>query len=140
MATRSALIVATSSYDDARLRRLRAPAQDADALAAVLRDPQNGGFEGDTLADPAEGGLRRRFSQFFSDRRHDDLLLVHLSCHGIKDEDGELYFAAADTEVAHLDATGVSSEWLRKRMDRCASRRIVLMLDCCHSGAFARGM
>jgi hypothetical protein len=140
MATRSALIVATGRYDDVRLRQLRAPTHDADALAEVLGDPHIGKFAVDILEDPAEGVLRRRLSQFFSDRRPDDLLLVHLSCHGIKDEDGDLYFAAADTDVEHLDATGVSAEWLRKRMDRCSSRGIVLMLDCCHSGAVARGM
>ena len=55
-------------------------------------------------------------------------------------EDGHLYFAAKDTDVDDLAATGVASDWLRRLMDRCASRRMVLMLDCCHSGAFGQGM
>ncbi|HEV2918092.1 MAG TPA: hypothetical protein VG673_02455, partial [Actinomycetota bacterium] len=50
--TRSALIVASDNYTDPGLRQLRAPASDAQALAAVLRDPQIGGFEG--------RGIRRR--------------------------------------------------------------------------------
>ena len=140
MGARSALIVGVGTYADARLRQLRAPAQDADALAEVLSNPEIGDFDVQLAADPSEGVLRRRLSRFFSDRRRDDLLLVHLSCHGIKHEDGQLYFAAADTEIDDLDATGVASDWLKRLMDRCASQRIVLMLDCCHSGAFGRGM
>ena len=38
--------------------------------------------------------------EFFADREPDDLLLVHFSCHGVKDEDGELYFATPNTELA----------------------------------------
>lgn len=36
---RNALIVASDSYTDPGLRRLRAPASDAQALLTVLRDP-----------------------------------------------------------------------------------------------------
>jgi hypothetical protein len=32
-----------------------------------------------------------------------------MSCHGLKDDAGHLYFAAADTEVDALDATAVSA-------------------------------
>src|SRR5256885_15648255 len=41
---RLALVVATSIYADPGLRRLRAPAEDADDLAQVLADPGIGGF------------------------------------------------------------------------------------------------
>ena len=42
--SREVLIVATQSYDDAELRLLRSPAQDAESLARVLGDPAIGGF------------------------------------------------------------------------------------------------
>lgn len=44
---RRALIVATNTVTDQRLRRLRSPQQDADALGDVLRDPAIGGFHDD---------------------------------------------------------------------------------------------
>lgn len=47
----SALIIATSAYEDPVLRRLAAPAQDAEALAGVLGDAAIGGFEVRTLVD-----------------------------------------------------------------------------------------
>jgi uncharacterized caspase-like protein len=84
--------------------------------------------------------VRRKIAAFFSGRRRDDLLLLHISSHGLKDDSGRLYFAAADTEVDHLDATAVWAEFVNRQMTNSRSRRIVLLLDCCYSGAFARGM
>ena len=48
-------------------------------------------------------------ARFFRRGRPDDLLLVHFSCHGVKDESGELYFAATNTLLDLLEATAVSS-------------------------------
>src|SRR4029450_10390068 len=45
-----------------------------------------------------------------------------------------------DTELANLDATAVPADFVNRHMSRSHSRRIVLLLDCCYSGAFARGM
>jgi uncharacterized caspase-like protein len=134
------MVVANDDYQDRTLRRLRAPAVDATELARVLRDPDIGGFDVEIALNEPEHGVRRRLSAFFDNRGVDDLLLLHLSCHGLKDEDGRLYFATPDTEMDHLDATSIPSEFLNRQMTRSRSRRIVLLLDCCYSGAFARGL
>jgi hypothetical protein len=138
--TRSALIVASYEYADPGLRRLRAPASDAQALAGVLQDPGIGGFEVRTLLNESSYEVNLAVEEFFADRRPDDLLLVHFSCHGVKDEDGELYFATANTVLRALGATAVAAEFVNRRMSRSRSRRVVLLLDCCYAGAFERGM
>ncbi|WP_051325088.1 caspase family protein [Candidatus Solirubrobacter pratensis] len=140
MPGRYALIVATDAYEDEKLRRLRAPAHDADALARVLRDPEVGGFEVELLANQPEARLRRRIAGFFADRGREDLLLLHFSCHGLKDDSGQLYFAAADTEVAQLDASAVPAEFVSRQMARSRSNSVLMLLDCCYSGAIARGL
>jgi len=137
---RYALIVASDTHTDPRLSRLRAPAVDAEELARVLSDPAIGAFGVATSLNEPEHVVRRRLSAFFENRSPDDLLVLHLSCHGVKDEDGRLYFATSDTEVEHLDATSIPADFVNRQMTRCRSRRIVLLLDCCYSGAFARGM
>ena len=138
--TRSALIVANDEYADPGLRRLRAPAEDAEALARVLGDPAIGGFQVKTVANQPEHRLRREIAAFFSNRGREDLLLAHFSCHGVKDDNGQLYFATVDTEVGNLEATAVPAEFVNRQMSRSQSRRVVLLLDCCYSGAFGRGM
>ena len=139
-ARRSALIVANDSYTDPGLSRLRAPDSDAQALARVLRDPDIGDFEVRVLLNEPAHEVNLAVEEFFADRRPDDLLLVHFSCHGVKDESGELFFAAANTRLRRLGATAVAAEFVNRRMNRSRSRRVVLLLDCCYAGAFERGM
>ena len=116
------------------------PRVDARALAAVLHDPGIGGFEVRTLLNEPAHEVNLAVEEFFADRRPDDLLLVHFSCHGVKDEDGELYFAMANTLLSRLGATAVAADFVNRRMSRSRSRRVVLLLDCCYAGAFERGM
>ena len=137
---RKALIIASDDYTDPGLKRLRAPASDARALAAVLRDPGIGDFEVRTLLNEPAHEVNLAVEEFFADRQADDLLLLHFSCHGVKDEDGELYFATADTLLRRLGATAVAAEFVNRRMNRSRSRRVVLLLDCCYAGAFEHGM
>ena len=137
---RSALIVAVSEYQDAGLRKLVAPAQDAEALARVLGDPAIGGFAVKTLLNQHSYQVNREIEAFFVNRTTDDLLLFYFSGHGLKHtEDGRLYFATTDTDRRLLRSTAVSAALLHDLMNYCGSRRQVLLLDCCYSGAFARG-
>ena len=106
----------------------------------MLRDPGIGGFEVRTLLNEPAHEVNLAVEEFFADRRPDDLLVVHFSCHGVKDEDGELYFATSNTRLGRLGATAVAAEFVNRRMGRSRSRRVVLLLDCCYAGAFERGM
>ena len=137
---REALIVAADRYEDRKLRSLRAPARDAKELARVLGDPAIGDFKVDVSLNEPDHVVRRKLSEFFRDRGRDDLLLLHVSCHGLKDEDGTLYFASSNTAVEHLEATAIPSEFVNRQMTKSRSKRIVLLLDCCFGGAFARGL
>ena len=119
---------------------MRAPAADAAALAAVLSDPEIGGFDVRTLMNEPAHVVNEAVEDFLSDRSPDDLLLLHFSCHGIKDQGGDLYFAMTNTKLRLLGATAVAADFVNRRMNQSRSQRIVLFLDCCYAGAFDRGM
>ncbi|WP_371525000.1 caspase family protein [Streptomyces sp. NBC_01283] len=137
---RRALVVAASRYDDPRLEHL--PGADADALALseVLRDGAIGGFEVGVLKNRTRDEVARSVQCFFNAAAPEDLLLLHLSCHGIKDSRGRLHFAARDTEVDTLEASSLDADFLNDRMEQSASQQIILLLDCCYSGAFVKGL
>lgn len=140
MGRRFALLIGNSRYEDAGLARLAAPDADVMALAAVLRDSAVGGFdEVQPLVDERFGITRRAIAWFFEERRRDDLLLLYFSGHGIRDAYGLLHLAVRDTERELLAGTAIESSFITNCMDRCASKRLVLVLDCCHSGAFGYG-
>jgi len=134
-----ALIVAADRYDDGRLANLRAPAQDARQLAEVLADPAVGGYRVTTLLNQPGHVVSEQIEGFFAEGRLDDLLFLYMSCHGFKDVAGHLYFCLSTTKLDRLAATGVSAHFVHERVEWCRSRRIVLLLDCCYSGAYLEG-
>ena len=131
--------MATGTYTDPGLSRLRAPARDAADLAQVLADPGIGGFAVTTVIDQPAQQIRLAVEDFLHGRGTGDLLLVYLSCHGLQDARRRLYFAAADTRKDRLGATGVEAAWVLDQLEHCRARRQVLILDSCFSGAFAQG-
>ena len=140
MARKLALIIGNSEYEDAALARLAAPDVDVRALAEVLSTPGIGAFdEVVPLLNEGLATVRRAIARFFDAKHRDDLLFFYFSGHGVRDERGHLYLAVRDTERAILAGTAIEASYVTTRMDRSASKRMVLVLDCCHSGAFGYG-
>jgi hypothetical protein len=135
-----ALIIAVQRYRDARLAELPSAAADAEQLAAVLGDPLIGGFEVEALIDERGATTGQRIEGFFRSAERDDLLVLHLSCHGQKDLRGRLFFAAADTDLGYPASSSITSGFINDLMEETRAKRVVLMLDCCYSGAFSKGL
>ncbi len=137
---RKALIVANDDYDHDGLQRLLSPAADAQALARVLGDPQIGNFDVHVVRNEPAYVIQAQIEDLFSESRADDVLLLHFSCHGLKSESGELFFAARNTRPNRLGSTAVPADFVQRCMRASRSRCIVLFLDCCYGGAFSRGV
>jgi uncharacterized caspase-like protein len=135
-----ALIIGNNKYDDPKLAQLKTPAADSQALAKVLDDKTIGSFDEVTpVINQTETMVRRIIGAFLTNKRPDDLVLLYFSGHGILDDRGRLYLALRDTQVNLLKATSIPSSFIADEMDSCRSKRQILVLDCCHSGAFGRG-
>nr|WP_204056591.1 PASTA domain-containing protein [Microbispora corallina] len=128
------------TYADKALGQLRSPTHDGRELSEVLSDPRIGGFSTRQLFNRPAYEVAEEIEGFFADRRPDDLLVLHLSCHGVKDESGRLYFAMSSTKLDRLAATGLSAAFVNEQIDRSRSQKIVLLLDCCYSGAFPQNL
>jgi hypothetical protein len=140
MSRKYALVIGNSLYEDPALARLSSPEADVHALAAALCDPQIGAFDDvEELLNEPETKIRRAISTFFTGKKPDDLLLLYFSGHGVLDPQGRLFLAVRDTQRQLLKATAIQASFITDDMDSCRSKRQVLILDCCHSGAFARG-
>ena len=137
---RRALLVATATYSDPALAALRAPTGDVAALAAVLGDEGIGGFEVEQLIDHPTEDLRREIETFFGEGRPQDLLLFYVSGHGVLSQSRRFYFATADTSLGLLRSTAIEDGFVNDVMQSSRARSIVLVLDCCHSGAFGKGL
>jgi hypothetical protein len=136
---RRALVVATYEYADTDLRRLAAPEHDADSFAAVLEDPAVAGFDVTMLVNQPHHVVGEAIADFYGAAGREDLTLLYFTGHGIKDDEGRLYLAMTNTRREALMFTAISAAQLNDAMDASTSRRKVLILDCCYSGAFPAG-
>ena len=137
---RSALIIANTEYTDPGLAQLTAPGRDAEDFARVLKDQDICAFDDvNILLNQPEHIVRGTIDEFFDQKKPDDLLILYFSGHGVRDELGSLYLAVKNTIRTRLRSTAIKSDYIREAMDQSRSKRQVLILDCCNSGAFSQG-
>jgi len=135
-----ALIIGNTEYTDPRLAHLTAPGKDVEDFARVLKDKEIGAFDDvNTLVNETSTVVIETIDGFFDQKKPDDLLVLYFSGHGIRDEIGSLYLAFKNTIRSRLRSTAIKSDYIRDAMDQSRSKRQVLILDCCNSGAFPQG-
>ncbi|MEO0537359.1 MAG: caspase family protein [Cyanobacteria bacterium P01_A01_bin.123] len=139
-----ALLIGVSQYQP-ELSPLPGTADDIKAMRGVLSHPEMGGFdEVQTLLNPEPMAMQEAIELFFSNCKKNDLALLFFSGHGIKDDQGRLYFSTPKTRKSEkgelIRATAVPAGFVQDVMSNSRCKRQVVILDCCFSGAFAEGM
>lgn len=142
-----ALLVGVSKFKDPTLEPLPKASADVDAVKQVLLDPEMGDFAESNitvLKNPSKQDLDDEIYELFNDRKKDDLLLFYFSGHGIIDGSGMFYFSTTSTlkekNGSLRPTTAVPSVDVHNRMKDSPSKQQVIILDCCFSGAFVKGM
>lgn len=141
MSRRLALLISNNQYSDVNLAKLAAPLADAEALASVLRNSVIGAFDDvQTLVNQPSADVRHAIADFFHGKQPADLLLLYFSGHGLLDDRSRLYLATPDTDAKLPRARSLEAAYIAQEMEDSRSKRQVLLLDCCHSGAFRQGI
>jgi hypothetical protein len=138
-----ALVIGVSDYEPG-LTLLPGAARDIDAMQRVLQHPDMGGFDDiQMLSNPEPLAMQEAIETLFSGRTKDDLVLLFFSGHGVKDDNGRLHLATRITRKTLqgelIRATAVPASFVQDIMSNSRSKRQVVILDCCFSGAFAEG-
>ncbi|QSV56501.1 MAG: ABC transporter substrate-binding protein [Dolichospermum sp. UKL201] len=139
-----ALLIGVSEYEPG-LNPLPATIKDVEAMQRVLQNPEIGGFEVECLLNPDTLQMQTAIENLFLGSQRDDIVLLYFSGHGIKHDNGKLYFTTKSTrknEQGELSrASTVSADFVHDIINdnRSRSRRQVIILDCCFSGAFSPG-
>jgi multiple sugar transport system substrate-binding protein len=141
MSGKFALIIGNTEYIDPGLAQLTAPGKDAEDFARVLQDKEICAFdEVRVLLNHVSSTVIEAVDEFFDQKKPDDLLVLYFSGHGVRDELGALYLAVKNTIRSRLRSTAIKSDYIRDAMNQSRSKRQVVVLDCCNSGAFSQGM
>jgi Caspase domain len=125
---RHAVLIASSKYyDNSGLQNLRCPDNDV---------KEYGAFDETTVAINDEHyKILLQLGDIFDRAGKDDLILVYFSGHGKQDLLGNLYLTTTNTLVKSLNVTSIPVEQLRQLISSSRAKKIVLILDCCYSGA-----
>ena len=139
-----ALLIGNSTYpaDEHNLQTLKGPVKDIAVLNRALVDRDAGLFDDvdvTLLPEATSSRAVRALGKFFGTAERGDVLLVYFSGHGKLDESGRLHLCMQDTESAELLSTAVSSTRINEFADASSARNVVIVLDCCHAGAFRGG-
>ena len=141
---KAALLIGVSEYQ-LGLAPLPSAIADVRAMERVLQHPEQGGFDRvEVLPNPNTQAMSLAIYNLFAERSPDDLVLFYFSGHGVKDLNRNLYLTTPETKKnsrgAVVSPTAVAANYLQTQMNDSRSERVVLMLDCCYSGAIARGL
>jgi Caspase domain len=139
-----ALLIGNSTYpaDEHNLQTLKGPVKDIAAVNRALIDPATGLFadvDVSLLPEATSSRAIRALGRFFGTATRDDVLLVYFSGHGKLDQSGRLHLCMQDTESTDLLSTAVSSTRINEFADASRARNVIIVLDCCHAGAFRGG-
>ena len=132
---RFAILIASSRYpDEPTLQDLRCPENDVDGLHEVLK--AYGEFTDiGVLKNRSHHEVLLKVNQVFRKAGKNEFVLLHYSGHGKLNPAGRLHLAMVNTIIPALEATSIPVETIKNYIDISSSRQIVLILDCCFSGA-----
>jgi len=139
-----ALLIGVSKSSEEDLPKLPSAIEDIKAMQAVLQNPEIGGFDSvKVLQNPMRQEMEEAIETLFAKCKKEDLVLFYFSGHGITDEKGKLYLVTPQTRKERgnlIKATAVAATVLHDNMENSRSKRQVLILDSCFSGAIAEGL
>lgn len=132
---RRALLIGNGKFDDPGIPALKSPVSEAEEFAELLGQKDIGDYTVKLCLDLPSWEIRREVQLFCESAHFDDVLLIYLSGHGVKDSDGNLHFGTRDTNQKILNATSLAFRFLNERMNKSDAGKKVLLIDSCYSGA-----
>lgn len=142
-----ALIIGISRYkNNARgVQNLQYADTDAKALYDFLQQPAAGGFARENMLllsneDATLARIRSALTSFVAKASENDLLLIFFAGHGDGDPNARqnLYLIVHDTSVDAMSQTALAMPDLRRYVEQnVKSKRLILLLDACHSAGLS---
>jgi formylglycine-generating enzyme required for sulfatase activity/uncharacterized caspase-like protein len=142
---RIALLIGISEYKSG-LAPLPNAVKDVEAMQRVLLNPKMGSFASENvtvLKNPQRQDMAYAIEDLYSNCQKGDLVLFYFSGHGVTVENGDFYFSTRNTEKNNgklRTASAIAARDVHAWMNNSKSKHLVVILDCCFSGAFAKGL
>lgn len=143
-----ALVIGVNRYEHESqgISPLRFAVGDAEAVQRALVDPRTGGFPPEnvtlltdlTAEKPTNTAIGRALNRLITSVNDSDLVVIYFSGHGYE-QDGRAYLLPANADLDALDYSAIERDAFVRQLDRIPARKVVVVLDACHSGGVNRG-
>lgn len=109
-------------------------------IKEILEKPDLGSFDQVKVCLNSElEKSSKEIEKLFRESGKDDVLLLYFSGHGFCNEFGRFYFATSSTEK-DSSSTAIAARSIHEFMEDSRCQQQILILDCCFSGSFAKGL
>ncbi|MFZ1221437.1 MAG: caspase family protein [Chthoniobacterales bacterium] len=132
---RRAICIGVGAHSDSQFQNIAHCLADARRLAEFCRE--QGGFDVLEVANPTCTTIRESIWQFIANLEISDQLLVYFSGHGRRNSKRKLQLCMADSVLSSVVATSLSFDNLLELLGECKAGAVLIILDCCFSGAAA---
>jgi hypothetical protein len=140
-----ALLIGVGTYQHTPRLNVPITADDARAIAQVLRDPRFCGYPASQVTllhdeQATSAGILSALDDLANRTRLDDTVVLFYCGHGDFGDDGEYYLTSHETRIADkkvVGGTGLSQKTLLDKLRAIRARRMLLIFNACHSGAVA---
>jgi hypothetical protein len=135
---RHSILIGVGDYKaEGGLTPLKCSARDVALVAEIAGDPKFMGPDPHCVqvVNPDHETALRELGKFLKSVPKDDVLIFYFSGHGLRDSNGDLFLCFTNTDQQDLDFTALNVRRLKDNLDSKFLRRVLVVLDCCHSGA-----
>lgn len=128
-------VVCSSHYKDSKISELEGALNSVKKLQSVIVS-ELGVSEEDTLFiyDKQRHEITNEIVKFEDNIQKDDVAIFYFCGHGIK-IGNELWLLANDTVKNNIEMTALNYSVIIKSLRNRSSRKVLVILDCCNSGA-----
>jgi uncharacterized caspase-like protein len=137
-----AILIGNSQFPDetdkSKLPDLACPEKDVDGLSTVLAS-ERGEFEVLSLKNQPSYQILRELQRKVKQADSADLLLIYYSGHGKPNKSGLLHLTTLDTVIVELETSAIPINRVYDILGTGKAKKIVIILDCCYSGAAGQG-
>ncbi|HLP10628.1 MAG TPA: caspase family protein [Flavobacteriales bacterium] len=129
------LVVGVSEFKEAG-HNLKYAAKDATDLANAFRNSNRFGkvvIKELKNAEATKDNILKA-AKMFEESKEDDLVILHMSSHGVMDEKMDYYLATPDMVFTNPAERGLPYTELENTMEKALSRNRLMLIDACHSG------
>ncbi|MDU9007161.1 caspase family protein [Sedimentitalea todarodis] len=139
--TRHSILFGIQTYEASdHLTNLKSPGNDVKIMSEVLNNEKYSGkcVRNLPLTDVTYNEATTALADFLENVKPNDVFIFYFAGHGMRNDKGDLFLCFRDSMDNRLSFTALGYNRLREHFEEKKLRRVLVILDCCYSGAALR--